>query len=101
MKLKKGDKVRVVSGKDKGREGKIEKVYFNQNKALVPGINIYKKHIKKSEKVPQGGVVELPRPILDSKLALICPRCGKLTRIGKKVENGKKFRKCQKCQEKI
>lgn len=101
MKLKKGDKIRVIAGRDKGRDGSIERVYEKQNKALITGINIYKKHIKKSEKMPQGGVVELPRPIDVSKVALICPKCGKSTRIGYKYENDKKIRICRKCDNKI
>ena len=101
MKLKKGDKVKVIAGRDKGREGSIERVYGKQNKALITGINIYKKHIKKSEKMPQGGVVELPRSIDVSKVALICPKCGKATRIGYKYENDKKIRICRKCDNKI
>lgn len=101
MKLHKGDKVKVTVGKDKGREGKIEKVYKKQNKVLVPGINIYKKHIKKNEQMPKGGVVELPRPIDSSKVMLICPKCGKTARLSYKLEKGKKFRICKKCQSKI
>lgn len=101
MKLKKGDKVKIMSGKDKGREGVIEKVYKKQNKVLVPGINIYKKHIKKNEKMPQGGVVELPRAIDISKVAFICAKCGKATRIGYLVEKDKKVRVCRKCDNKI
>lgn len=101
MKIKKGDKVKILSGKDKGREGKVERVYQKQNKVLIPGINIYKKHIKKSEKVPQGGVVDLPRPLNVSNLALICPKCGKVARIGYTTAGNKKFRICKVCQEKI
>jgi len=101
MKIKKGDKVKVVTGKDKGREGVVEKVYKKQDKATIPGINIYKKHIKKNEKMPQGGVVELPRPIKISKVQLICPKCGKMTRVGYEVKKGKKNRVCKKCKSNI
>lgn len=101
MKLKKGDKVKIIVGKDKGRQGVIEKVYDKQNKALIPGINIYKKHIKKSEKVPQGGVVELPRPIDVSKIMLVCAKCGKPSRVGYEVNKGKKSRVCKRCDSKI
>jgi large subunit ribosomal protein L24 len=63
MKIKKGDKVKVIYGKDKGKEGVVEKVYQKANKVLIPGINLYKKHIKKNEKMPQGGIIEVPRPL--------------------------------------
>lgn len=101
MKLKKGDKVKVMAGKDRGRDGMIEKVYQKQNTALILGINQYKKHVKKSEKVPQGGVVNLPRPIDISKLALLCVKCGVITRVGYEVREDKKQRICRKCKEKV
>lgn len=101
MKLKKGDKVAVIAGKDKGKEGSIEKLYKKANKVLILNINIYKKHVKKSEKMPQGGVIDLPRPIDVSKIMFICPKCNKKTRIGYKVDKNKKNRVCKKCDEKI
>lgn len=101
MKLRAKDKIKVVMGKDKGREAVVERVYPNQDKILAAGINIYKKHIKKSEKVPQGGLVELPRPISVSKLVLICPKCAKPTRIGYKLNQEKKIRICKKCKKEI
>jgi large subunit ribosomal protein L24 len=101
MKINKGDKVKIITGKDKGRQGVVEKVYKKQNKVTIPGINIYKKHIKKNEKMPQGGVVELPRPISLSKVQIICPKCGKITRIGYEVKKGKKNRICKKCKSNI
>lgn len=101
MKIKKGDKVRVTAGKDKGREGVVDQVYRKSNRLLIQKINIYKKHIKKSEKMPQGGVVEIPRALDVSKVMLICPKCTKLTRVGYKVEKNKKYRICKKCESKI
>lgn len=101
MKLKKGDKVRIMAGKDRRREGVIEKVYKKQKKVLILGINLYKKHIKKSEKVPQGGVVELSRPIDVSKLALVCAHCASITRVGYAINQNKKLRICRKCKESI
>lgn len=98
MKILKGDKVKIIVGKNKGKLGKIEKVYKKQNKALILGVNIYKKHIKKSEKVPQGGVVEVPRPIDVSKVMLVCPKCGKTTRISYTLEKNQKHRTCKKCK---
>lgn len=101
MKIKKGDKVKITAGKDKGKEGVIDRVYSKQNKVVINGINIYKKHVKKSEKMPQGGIVEIPRPMDISKMMLLCPKCGKLTRLRYKLEKGKKSRICKKCEKAI
>jgi large subunit ribosomal protein L24 len=101
MKIKKGDKVKVIYGKDKGKEGVVEKVYQKANKVLIPGINLYKKHIKKNEKMPQGGIIEVPRPLAVSKVMLICPKCKKPSRVGFLKERKKKFRVCRKCKSKI
>ena len=98
MKLKKGDKVKIISGKDRGREGKIEKIYKKQTMVLVSQINLYKKHVKKSEQFPQGGLVEIPRPIRACKVALICPKCKKPTRVGYRLSKGSKVRVCKHCQ---
>lgn len=101
MKIKKGDKVKIMAGKDKGREGKVEKVYSKSDKIVIPGVNVYKRHIKKNDQMPQGGIVDVPRPIDASKVMLVCPKCGKTTRIGYKVEKNKKLRVCRKCDSKI
>ncbi len=101
MKIKKGDKIKITVGKDKGKSGVVEKVYQNSEKVLVTGLNLYKRHVKKNEKMPQGGIVEIPRAIDISKLNLICPKCTKLTRVGFKIEKNKKFRVCKKCESKI
>jgi large subunit ribosomal protein L24 len=90
MKLKKGDKVAVIAGKDKGKDGLIDRVYKNTKKVMIMDINVYKKHIKKSKDMPKGGVVALPRPLDVSKVMFICPKCEKKARIGYKVENSKK-----------
>ncbi len=101
MKIKKGDKVKIMYGKDKGREGSVEKVYKKASKVVIQGINIYKKHVKKNEKMPQGGIVEVPRPIDISKFMVICPKCKKTTRIGFLIDGNKKFRVCRKCNSKL
>jgi len=101
MKIKKGDKIKVITGKDKGRDGVVERVYIKGSKILITGINIYKKHIKKNEKMPQGGTVEVPRPLDVAKVILVCPKCKKTTRVGYVIEQGKKFRVCKKCKSKI
>jgi len=101
MKVKKGDKVKIIYGKDKGKEGIVEKVYKKANKVLIPGINLYKRHIKKNEKMPQGGIVDVPRPLDVSKVMVICPKCKKVSRLGFVIEGKKKLRICKKCQNKI
>ncbi|OGK19683.1 50S ribosomal protein L24 [Candidatus Roizmanbacteria bacterium RIFCSPHIGHO2_02_FULL_40_13b] len=101
MKFKKGDLVRVTAGKDKGREGKIDRVYATQRKVLVPDLNVYKKHVKKNEQAPQGGLVEIARPLAVGKIALVCPKCKKVTRIGYVLEGKTKSRICRKCKAKI
>lgn len=101
MKLKKKDKIKIIVGKDRGKTGEIDRVYDKQNKVLVPGLNLYKKHIKKSEQAPQGGVVELPRPLPVSNITFVCPKCNKSAKIGYKIEKGKKTRFCKKCRSSI
>ncbi len=98
MKIRKGDKVKVITGKDKGREGVVERAYNKMQKLVIPQINMFKKHVKKSEQMPQGGIVEVPRALNISKVMLICPKCGKATRVGYEVKNGKKTRICNKCK---
>lgn len=98
MKFKTGDTVKVTLGKDRGREGKIEKVYTKKKLALVPEVNLYKKHVKAAmTRDKKGGIFELPRPLSFGKIALICPNCKKMTRAGFEVKDGKKLRICKKC----
>lgn len=80
MKLRKGDKVRILAGKDRGRRGVIERVFPKQNKVLVKGVNIYKKHIKSRGKNQPGGIVEVTRPLSAAKVILVCPDCKRSTR---------------------
>lgn len=101
MKLKKGDKVKVIAGKDKGKEGVVEKVYKKRNKVLIPEINMYKKHVRKSDQFPEGGVFSIPRPIEISNVMLMSGSLKKPTRVGYVVENGKKIRVEKKSGERI
>ena len=100
LKLKVNDNVKVMSGKDKGREGKIEKIFPKTKKAVVPGINVYKKHVKGYGK-QKGGIYELFRPIDVSRLTLVCPKCKKPTRIGFTFVEKEKVRICKKCLKEI
>jgi large subunit ribosomal protein L24 len=82
-KFKVGDTVKVTAGKDKGRDGKIELIDTKQSLAIIPDINIYKRHVKGGTQQGQkGGIYDLPRPLPFAKIALICPKCKKITRIG-------------------
>ncbi len=101
MKLKKNDTIIVTAGKDKGRKGKIEKVFPVDMIVLVPGINMYKRHVKKRDNANPGGIVDKSRPITVSNVALICPKCNKPTRIGYMVLKDEKVRMCRKCQQAI
>ena len=98
-KIQKKDTVMVISGKDRGKTGTVDKVYPVDQKAIVLGINIRKKHLKPSKKSPQGGIMEFPAKIEISNLILICPNCQKPTKINYKINEKNKIRICKKCKE--
>ena len=98
LKIKKGDKIKVLRGKDRGRTGKVEKVFTRQAKLLVGGLNIVKKHVRPTGEKSPGGIVEVAKPLPVSKVALVCPKCNQPTRVGWRVEGkGEKRRICRKC----
>ena len=97
--VKKGDTVQVLSGKDKGKEGKILTALPKKGKVIVEGVNKVKRHNKPSQTNPQGGIVTKEAAISSSKVMVVCPKCKKLTRIAHKVENGKSVRVCKHCGE--
>lgn len=99
MKIRKGDKVRVTAGKDRGRQGTVERVYVNQETVVLPGVNLYKRHMKRDPQSGQGGIVEIPRPIPVANVMLICPKCAKPTRVGFTIDKTKKYRVCKKCNK--
>lgn len=101
MKLKKGDTVIVTIGKDKGKKGKIEEIFPKIGMAAISGVNVYKRHTKKRDEKTPGGIIEHTRPLAVAKLALICPKCGKPTRVGFVVAKGEKERVCRKCGAKL
>ena len=100
MKLKKGDTVKIVAGKDKGREGKIEMTLPKKDSVVVPEVNMYKKHVK-GQQGQKGGMYDLPRPLNVAKVALICPNCKKVTRVGFSIIKSEKVRVCRKCKKQI
>ena len=101
MKIKKGDTVLIISGKDKGRKGKVLKVFPEELKILVEGINLKKKHVRPKREGEKGQIVQIPAPVQISNLKVICPKCGKATRVGYKIIDKKKYRICKKCQKEI
>jgi len=101
MKLKIGDEVQILAGKDKGKKGKITKLLRNSNKIVVEKVNIITKHIKKTAQ-KAGEIIKYEAPIDATNASIVCPKCKKTTRIGhKKLENGKKQRICKKCGESV
>ncbi len=98
MKIRKGDKIKIMAGKDKGKDGVIDRVYPKQNKILIQGINLIKRHIKKNQELPEGGIVDIPKPVQVSSVMLICPKCSKTTRVGFELDKNKKVRSCKKCK---
>ncbi|EKD91519.1 MAG: 50S ribosomal protein L24 [uncultured bacterium] len=100
QKLKKGDNVMVLVGKDRGRSGAIERIDTKKGKALVLGVNIFKRHVRKTGQM-EGGIIEIAKPVNLSNLALVCPNCKRPTRVGFQIEAGKKMRICKKCRKEI
>jgi len=98
--IKKGDTVTVLSGKDKGKKGKVIKVFPKEGKAIVEGVNVATKHTKPSASNPQGGITHQETPVYVSKLMVFCGKCQKATRVGHEIlSDGTKVRVCKKCKE--
>ncbi|ALI32616.1 50S ribosomal protein L24 [Weissella cibaria] len=96
MFVKTGDKVKVIAGKDKGKEGVVVKTLAAKDRVVVEGVNIVKKHQKPNNQYPQGGIVELEAPIHVSNVQLLDPSTNEPTKVGYKVEDGKKVRFAKK-----
>jgi large subunit ribosomal protein L24 len=104
MKIRKGDTVFTIIGKDKGKKGKVQHVFLNviPPRIIVEGVNVAKKSLKPTQHMPQGGIVEKELAFSVSKVMLVCPSCNQPTRIGKKLmATGKNARFCRKCGELI
>ena len=97
MKIKKGDNVKVISGNYKGKTGEVLEVIPKTEKVIVKDINIRKKHVKPRRQGEEGGIIPSEFSIHSSKVELVCPKCGKATRIGYKQEKDEKVRVCKKC----
>ena len=101
MNIRRDDKVVVLSGKDKGKQGKILTADPKAAKVIVEGVNVATKHQKPRKQGEEGGIIKVETPIYASKVQLVCPKCGKATRVGHKIEDGKKVRVCKKCGAEI
>ncbi len=107
MRVKKGDNVLIIAGKDKGRTGKIMRALPKESGVLIGGVNLKKKHVRPKRQGEKGQIVEIPARIDVSNIKIICPKCGKATRLGYKIENPSagsgqvKKRICKKCGQEI
>ncbi len=101
MKIKKGDEVKVVKGKDKGKTGKIDKVFPKEDKIVIANVNLYKRHLKARSETEPSEIVTLTKPLPEENVQLICPKCHKPTRVGYKLLKGSKVRICRKCGKEI
>ncbi|HBQ20833.1 MAG: 50S ribosomal protein L24 [Deltaproteobacteria bacterium GWA2_38_16] len=97
--IKKNDLVQIISGKEKGKTGKVINVWVEEGKVILEKLNLSKRHVKPSKKNPQGGITEVEKPLEASNVLLVCSKCKKGVRTGKKVVKDKKLRVCKKCGE--
>lgn len=100
MKIRKGDKVKILLGKDRSKEGKVVFLLGKEGRVFVEGANLYKRHVRKHKDI-EGGIIDIPKSIDISNVALICPNCNKPTRVGFKFEGNEKVRICKKCGKEI
>ncbi len=101
MNIKRDDKVVVLSGKDKGKQGKVLVSDPKAMKVIVENVNVATKHQKARKQGEQGGIIKVETPIYASKVQVVCPKCGKATRVAHKITDGKKVRVCKKCGAEI
>ena len=97
MSIRKDDTVIVLSGKDKGKKGKVLTVMPKDGKVIVEKVNVISRHQKPRKQGEEGGIIQRETPIYASKVMLVCPKCGKPTRVGHTVIDGEKVRACKKC----
>ncbi len=97
IRIKKGDTVKIIAGKDKGKSGKVVRALPKQRRVAIEGINVYKKHVRPRTANEKGQVVEVARPLHISNVQLICPSCKQATRIRHKTDGKTKTRTCKKC----
>jgi large subunit ribosomal protein L24 len=95
--IRKGDKVHVIAGKDKGKEGKVLRAMPEKERVVVENVHMIKKHTRPSQKNQQGGIIEMEGTIHVSNVMLVCPGCGQPTRVGRRRDDGVRVRVCKKC----
>lgn len=98
MNIKKGDTIKIIAGKDRGKTGKVLTVFPERNRIAVEGINLYKKHSRPKRQGEKGEIVEIMRPFHISNAQLVCQNCGQATRVGRREEGAVKIRYCKKCK---
>ncbi|MGH2450923.1 MAG: 50S ribosomal protein L24 [Candidatus Limnocylindria bacterium] len=102
MRVRKGDEVMVIAGKDSGKRGRVQEVDRSARRIIVAGVNIVKRHTKANpQRNVKGGIVEQPASLDASKVMLVCPHCGKPTRVRYEMDEGEKSRVCKQCGEAI
>ena len=101
MTVRRGDKVRIIAGKDKGKDGKILRAYPYKERVMVEGANMIKKHTRPSQKNQQGGIMSVEGTIHVSNVMLVCPTCAQPTRVGRRREGNARIRVCKKCGKDI
>ena len=97
MRIRKGDNVQVLSGNDKGKTGEVLEVIQKEDKVVVKGVNVRKKHVKARKQGDESGIIPVECAIPASKVNVVCPKCGKVTKVGYRVDKDKKVRICKKC----
>ena len=101
MKIKSGDIVLIIAGKDRNKSGKVTEVCPKDNKIIIESLNIIKKHVRPKKQGEKGQKVEVPRAIDASNVKIVCPKCKKPTRIGNRILENNKIRICKKCNQEI
>lgn len=101
LNVRKGDTVKVIKGKDSGKEGKILRTVPETQRVVVEKVNIAKKAMRPTQANPQGGISSIEAPLHASNVMLVCPNCKQPTRVGHRIEDGKKHRVCKKCGKDI
>jgi len=97
MKIKKNDTVLIITGKDKGKKGKVLEAFPREGKIVVEGVNLAKKHRRPTRQEEKGQIIEIPKPIDVSNVKLVCPKCGQAVRVGYRLTGKDKERICKKC----
>ena len=98
MKIKKGDTVAVIAGKNRGKKGKVITVFPKEGRLTVEHVNMFKKHVRPKREGGKGETIQISRPLSASNVMLLCPACNKPTRVAHAVKNEEKLRACKKCK---